>query len=76
MIERLSTIILDKPKAASNSQELWDKAIADAEEMIQEEAAHLKQLKRSVVLSKELRDRGVGFPGVGQTGESGSATPT
>lgn len=59
----LSTTILDNFRQP-NSRELWDRAIADAEEMIGDETAHVRRLKRSVKMLRELRDTGAAFPSI------------
>lgn len=41
----------------------WDKAIADAEKMIQEAKAKITNLRLSIKAFKELRDSGEPFPG-------------
>lgn len=44
-----------------SSHDLWDKAIADALEMIEEETAHIVQLRHSVGALRRLRDSGATF---------------
>ena len=41
----------------------WDKAIADAEEMIKEEKNKITKLRRSIEAFRTFRDNGTPFPG-------------
>ena len=49
-------------KSAPQHRRQWDKAIADAEEMIREERAQIARLEQSILSMKDLRDSGVPFP--------------
>ena len=63
MTNEKSTTILDSPLPVSNHSELWDKAIADAEELIEGARGDIRRLKQSIELSKRLRAKGAAFPG-------------
>lgn len=61
----LSTLILDKQESLSKPSGLWDKAIADAQELIQEAEAEIAKLRRSITMMAELKRSGARFPGEG-----------
>ena len=69
MSSQKSTSILDNQPPASNHSKLWDKAIADAEELIENARGDIQQLKKSIELSKRLRAKGAAFPGEGANKE-------
>jgi hypothetical protein len=48
---------------ANHKLERWDKAIADAAELIEDAKREQKELERSIRLLTDLRDRGASFPG-------------
>jgi hypothetical protein len=56
-------VIFRRFRGATKSASLWDKAIRDAQELIEESHASVPQLKRSIGLMRELRDKGAPFPG-------------
>ncbi len=64
----LSTPFLDSPEPLSKEADLWNIAIADAEELVREAATSIRQLKKSIKIFKQLRDKGAAFPG--ETSES------
>lgn len=47
----------------SNQDSLWEQAIADAGEMMKQAQARAAELKRSIEILKNLRERGAHFPG-------------
>jgi hypothetical protein len=64
MSKRKSTTILANRRRVSKSQAAaWDKAIADANEMIREVEDEATRLRHSVRSFQELRDSGAAFPG-------------
>ena len=64
-----STTILDTRPPVSNHSKRWDKAIADAEELIEGARRDIRRLKKSIELSKRLRAKGAAFPGEGASRE-------
>jgi hypothetical protein len=58
----MSTTILDKRKRLSKRRDSWDKAIADAQELIREAEAEIARLKQSIVLFTDLKRRGAKLP--------------
>jgi hypothetical protein len=65
MIKNVSTKILTDINHAVTDVKPWDEAIADAQDLIEENHTSVRQLKRSIGLMRELRDKGAAFPGVG-----------
>jgi hypothetical protein len=67
MRRQKSTTILDTIPDASNQAKLWERAIADAEEMIRETETQargrVKELKSSIRMLTALRAKGAAFPG-------------
>jgi hypothetical protein len=61
------TILVNSSERLSrtNGLNLWDKAIADAGELIEESHSLVRQLKKSIEMMRRLRDKGVIFPGGG-----------
>ena len=60
---RKSTIILGNNSRPAKTPNRWDKAIADAAELIEESKREQRELKRSIELLKRLRDAGAALPG-------------
>ena len=48
----------------------WDKAIADAAELIEESKREQRELKRSIELLTRLRDAGAALPGESTIGRA------
>lgn len=63
MSKKKDTTILAVLDGTSQAVSHWDKAIADAEEMIKEEKTKISKLRRSIEAFRALRDGGVPFPG-------------
>jgi hypothetical protein len=63
MKSKKSTLILDKSERLSKSPDLWDKAIADAQELIGEAETEIAKLRRSIKLLADLKRSGAQFPG-------------
>jgi hypothetical protein len=63
-----STSILDKSCDMSNHERLWERAIADAEELIKDSQKNVRELRRSIAMFKRLRDSGAAFPGTTKGG--------
>jgi hypothetical protein len=53
-------------------EKCWDSAITDAQRMIQEAQAKIRELKKSIAIFQRLRDRGEPFPGK-ETGQESEA---
>jgi hypothetical protein len=63
MSKRVSTPIITKSSEGSNQAGLYEKAIADARELIQGSRREQAELERSIRLLVQLRDSGAPFPG-------------
>lgn len=60
---RNESAILANSSSRLSEPNLWDRAIADAKELIEDSRTQIRQLKRSIELAKRLRDQGAAFPG-------------
>jgi hypothetical protein len=70
MAKKKAITIFTTAKNAAKSRDPWDKAIADAQEMIEKESASIAELRRSIRYFEELRDSGAAFPGASKQGVS------
>ena len=73
---RKASIILVRSNGVTKPTNPWDRVITDAQEMIEDARTSIRQLRRSIELSKKLRDRGAVFPGLTERTESDNASPT